>query len=758
MNRWSRIARAGLAAAPLALLAGCGGGGGGAVNSTPTPTSSTNTATSTPPATTQPTQPVVNYDDAEYRRSNAAVDAGALAAYKSGASGKGVTIAVVDTGIATDSPEFSGRIAAASRAFGGNTSVTDTDGHGTIAAAIAAAARNGTDIEGIAWGSTILALRADTVDTCGAKDGCSFSDSTLTQAVDYARVNGAKVINLSLGGSAANGQLSAAIARATAAGIIVVIAAGNDGATNPDAFAQVAASQGSNGLVIIAGSHDGSGAISTFSDRAGTFGNVFLTALGEGVRAFNQKGEAIVASGTSFATPGIAAAVALLEQAFPNLTPAQVVDLLYKSATDAGDPGVDGVYGRGILNIAKAFQPIGTTSLAGGIVAVSANDATTLSGAMGDATVSPTSLGTAVVLDSYGRAFSMGLGARTLRMAAAHPLRDTLRSDLRTQTTDLGSLLVTSTLRQRFADEPWSGLALKGHGFSADRDRASSGAVLSRIGTRITSGFAFGEGGASLARRIDADAALPGSFLAAQAPDQAPGFVRGADVAMASRLTFGRLALLTDAERGRVDLPRLADPVRPAYTQMRMGAARAIGRLHLAAYAGMLVEDGTVLGARLGPALGNSGATTRFVDLNGRLDFGGGWSAAGSLRQGWTKAAGGGVLAGANLTSFAGAVGVTRERESNRLGLRFALPTRVTGGGLSLVVPTTYDYATGAVGYTSRFVGLAPRGRESDVEANAGVRLGGGWLESNLFWRRQPGNIAAAPDDLGAGLRYNLTF
>ena len=70
------------------------------------------------------------------------------------------------------------------------------------------------------------------------------------------------------------------------------------------------------------------------------------------------------------AAPQVAGAVALLAQAFHNLSGAQIVNLLLSSARDAGDAGTDPVYGRGILDIGRAFAPQGSTALAGTSVAV----------------------------------------------------------------------------------------------------------------------------------------------------------------------------------------------------------------------------------------------------------------------------------------------------------------------------------------------------------------------------------------------------
>jgi hypothetical protein len=75
-------------------------------------------------------------------------------------------------------------------------------------------------------------------------------------------------------------------------------------------------------------------------------------------------------------------------------------------------------------------------------------------------------------------------------------------------------------------------------------------------------------------------------------------------------------------------------------------------------------------------------------------------------------------------------------------------------------LPTSYDYATGAATTTFRTMSLSPTGRELDAELSYGSDLLGGkaWIGGNLFYRRQPGNIAAAPDDKGAALRFSLGF
>ena len=123
-----------------------------------------------------------------------------------------------------------------------------------------------------------------------------------------------------------------------------MISAGNDGDTpegnNPDPFA-LAPEQSFPGMVIIAGSvgvgNDLGGVnvsqISTFSNRAGTGQQYYLIAQGYRDRAPDETGTEFLWSGTSFSAPTIAGAVALLAQAFPNLSGPQIVNILLRART-----------------------------------------------------------------------------------------------------------------------------------------------------------------------------------------------------------------------------------------------------------------------------------------------------------------------------------------------------------------------------------------------------------------------------------------
>jgi hypothetical protein len=160
----------------------------------------------------------------------------------------------------------------------------------------------------------------------------------------------------------------------------------------------------------------------------------------------------------------------------------------------------------------------------------------------------------------------------------------------------------------------------------------------------------------------------------------------------------------------------------------------------------------------LSSALGGGGrATSLFLDAEARHDFGNGWSAGLMARRGWTDFAAGKFRTGAYSFDLA----KTRVLSSgDRLSLRIAQPLRVESGGLGLWLPTAYDYATQTATNSFSTMSLKPSGREIDTELSYGSNLldGKAWLGGNLFYRRQPGHIADAPDDAGAAIRFSLGF
>ena len=238
------------------------------------------------------------------------------------------------------------------------------------------------------------------------------------------------------------------------------------------------------------------------------------------------------------------------------------------------------------------------------------------------------------------------------------------------------------------------------------------------------------------------------------------------------REQLGRWGVTGSVESGaalvrgdREALPGVAYRYRP-YDYSRVGVTldRRFGPLGLWVGASRLAESDTLLGAKFSAGLGAPRATSWFLDATARLDAGAGWSIGGAWRQGWTIAdlrygldGGGTVRTNAFDADIAklGVFGAT-----DRAGIRIAQPLRVSGGGLSLDLPTGWSYV-GTVGvsdYTRQYFNLAPTGRELDVEFAYGWTLWRGGVQTNLFYRRDPGNFATLPDDYGLALRYGFKF
>ncbi len=751
------------------LLAACGGGGGGGINSTPTPPSTslpTPAPTPTPTPTPAPTPTPSSNDTGEYRATVGAVSMNALAAYNVGATGKGIGVGVIDSGIDLQSQEFGTRISSGSQDVAGNASIDDEGGHGTAVAFTLAGRRNGAGSQGVAFDATLIVLRADRPGTCAtaSKDdestGCKFPTDAITRGVDAARVAGAKVVNISLGGSEMPQSLKDAIGRATSAGLVVVIAAGNDGSVNPDPFTNVAGDAQARNQVIIAGSVGSSDGISSFSDRAGTGAAHFLTAIGENVRAPDQNDTAYLWSGTSFAAPQISGAVALLAQAFPNLTGAQIVDILFKSARDVGAPGIDSVYGNGVLDLTRAFQPLGATLMAGSKALVSTSGNATLSAAMGDAVQGE--LG-AVILDGYSRAFAIDLAKTIAKRSPDRALGGALQSHLRTVALAQGNMTVSMTLAPRSNGD----VALDRTSLSradASGARAIAGMVTQKLGSTLSFGFGFAQGSGALSAQLSGQSEP--AFLIANAGSM--GFDSTTRASSAMRQSFGGFGFTAGIENGDVltqrgDDLRLRDRwQRSGYNRASLAIDRRFGGLATIVAATRMDERDTVLGARFDAALGATRAATWFLDTKARFDAGAGWSIGGSMRQGWTRAAVRGGLSGDGLVrtnAFAADIGKDGVFGHDSIGLRIAQPLRVARGGIDLGLPTYFDYISGSVtDWTTQRLNLAPQGREVDVEARYGMPVFGGGLDTNLFWRRDPGNFAALPNDYGMAMRYSLGF
>ena len=789
MSMRLRIAsRALLLGCAITTLSACGGGGGGNPVRNPAPPPSPAPA---PPPSPAPAPPPTTFDTAEVRRSDGPQQHDAISAWQAGTTGSGERIAIIDTGIDLDSPEFAGRIDTRSTYVAGSGDAQEVDDHGTHVALVAAGAFDQTGVVGIAYNAQILALRADRPGTCNnssdaSLDGCRFADTDLANAVDRATSANATVINLSLGGSNPGQRLRDAVSRAAAAGIVIVVSAGNDGDSteagidpdNPDPFATGLLAAGGDNVIIV-GSVDENNAFSEFSNAAGDSAASFISARGEQVCCIYENGElrrttrdglsfVTVFSGTSFAAPQVSGAVALLAEAFPNLTGAEIVEIILESARDAGAAGTDAIFGTGLLDIGAAFAPIGTTRVAGTSTSLQlADDAAIGSSAMGDA-LGATTLET-IVLDRYDRAFGFQLGAR-LRGASQTPLlQGVVASNGRRVAAGSEKLSLAFTVGE--AGSAGDGTALQPLMLTqaqADSARVLAGRLSMNLASGTRAGLAFGERPEGLIGHLQGQERP--AFLIARDTDGDTGFARSGKLAVAVRHEFGGLGLTTAATSGEAILGaarRGADVASRQFERFgTQGLSVALdgntGPLAATLGASWLGEDRTVLGGYWHQAFGAAGADSLFVDGSLGFEAGSDWRIGAAYRHGFTRPVGGGLLAsGARITSNAMSLDVTKRNAFARgdsIGFRIAQPLRVTGGGLDLVLPTAYDYASESPIYETTRLSLAPEGREVMGELTWAGSIGGGAFSSSLFLRTQPGHYADAPDDAGMVLRWNRQF
>lgn len=349
----------------------------------------------------------------EYNANYGLAQINAADAYALGLSGKGVLVAVVDSGIDLTHPEFAGRLSPLSRNFGfdlpGPNDILDRDrfSHGTHVAGTIAAAKDGRGMHGLAYNAEILALRAITP-----------SGGDTAAAIRYASEHGAKVLNGSYGpvypaltlpdGSPnpdyslvpiqpyhVNGTSAevSAIRQAGAADMVMVFAAGNERedqpviARNPTGAAFYPAirpeNAGKNLYVFLDGNGDPVSSsslnysdlqpytiavvavdrdrkIASFSNYCGIAAAWCLAAPGVGILSSVTPANGSsptepynLSSGTSMAAPHVAGAAALVREAFPFMTAPQVVQSILTTATDLGSPEI---YGWGLLNVGKAVR------------------------------------------------------------------------------------------------------------------------------------------------------------------------------------------------------------------------------------------------------------------------------------------------------------------------------------------------------------------------------------------------------------------
>lgn len=287
------------------------------------------------------------------------------------ATGSGVTVAIIDTGIAYEdygwfyqkASDLAATCFVPGYDFVNNDShPNDDEGHGThVAGTVAQSTNNNHGVAGTAFASCLMPVKVLNSNGSG-----SYAD--VAEGIRFAADHGAQVINLSLGGSQPSKTLEEAVAYAYNQGVTIIAAAGNEGSSNlvyPAAY---------DDYVIAVGATQYDENLAPYSnygpslDLVAPGGNNNLDQNNDGYadgvlqQTFERKGwrtewAYYFMQGTSMATPHVSGAAALVI-ANGISGPDNVRSALEGNADDLGSPGKDNTYGWGLVNAAAA---LGTT-------------------------------------------------------------------------------------------------------------------------------------------------------------------------------------------------------------------------------------------------------------------------------------------------------------------------------------------------------------------------------------------------------------
>jgi hypothetical protein len=247
-------------------------------------------------------------------------------------------VAIIDTGVLASHPDLAGKVLQGYDFVNNDNNATDDNGHGTAAAGLSSAAsNNGLGMASVAWANPILPVKVLGADGNGSYSG-------IANGITWAANRGARVINLSLGGTSSSRTLQDAVNYAWNQKSVIIAAAGNNG--NSTTFYPAAC----NNVVAVSAT--------TSTDTRPSWSNYgsYVDVSAPGANILTLQGTSTYAywNGTSFSSPITSGVVALMAAANPALSNASLVDLLLKNSDDIGTVGYDVYFGHGRVNASRA--------------------------------------------------------------------------------------------------------------------------------------------------------------------------------------------------------------------------------------------------------------------------------------------------------------------------------------------------------------------------------------------------------------------
>jgi subtilisin family serine protease len=258
--------------------------------------------------------------------------------------GKGVTVAILDSGIESSHPDLAAQIVPGFNFFDNNTNTADVYGHGTSVAGVAAAAtNNGVGVAGVAGQAKIMPVRVSD------SNGWAYT-SMIAQGITYAADHGARVANASFGGVAGSSAIQNSAQYMKNKGGLVFVSAGNNGIDENITPTTT--------LIAVSATDEWDNRTSWSS-----YGN-FVSLAAPGITYTTRTGASYgQVMGTSFSSPLAAGVAALVMSANPALGSAEVEKLLFSTAADLGTTGRDNIYGYGRVDAGAALKAAAANSI-----------------------------------------------------------------------------------------------------------------------------------------------------------------------------------------------------------------------------------------------------------------------------------------------------------------------------------------------------------------------------------------------------------
>ena len=405
-------------------------------------------------------------DDAEYRRNYIVAEyINALFALDNNWVGQGVRVGIMDNGV-NPIGDLEGKVdLSLSRDFGyietngvktqrsGQAQIGDEGSHhGTPVAAIIAARNDGINVQGLAPGATIVSLRVDAL-----RDGQQIWGVGRDRALRHAADNGIKLVNMSLVLQAAT-NASSSFMDALAyfnrrVGGLLVAATGNDAVDTSYTAKEVDPRFAESWLFVAALNGDGkSYDLASYSSRCGSLMARCVSAPSPSV-TMGSKGQNMTFGGTSGATPVVTAVAAMILSKWPQLSGIDAGNIILDTARDLGAPGVDPVYGHGLVDAAAALRPVNPVMSNGRATAPFDDDIMVVSDSFGGLTGASikNALAEVTILDKYGRDYTGDMSSLVVQASSAgSPWIDRrLQAQMNARTgsffTPIGSVLVGAT-------------------------------------------------------------------------------------------------------------------------------------------------------------------------------------------------------------------------------------------------------------------------------------------------------------------------